>query len=125
MEPLKIFQVQGEGRTLIVIPQAESYGFRYTDVHLESNKLLQVMAGPDFDNLIVDFGALHYFGSEFIGALIRLARTTCDSGGRVALCNASDKMLQVLTNMRLNKLWPYFDTRAEALESVAAPPSRA
>ena len=118
-DQFKIFQIEHAGRTLIVVPQAESYGFRYTDVHLESNKLLALMRGPDIDDLVVDFGSLHYFGSEFIGALIRLARSVCDGGGRVALCNASEKMVQVLSNMKLNKLWPYFDTRDEALQSFS------
>jgi len=118
-DQFKIFQIERDGRILVVVPQAESYGFRYTEVHLESNKLLALMKEPEIDNLVVDFGSLHYFGSEFIGALIRLARSVCDDGGKVALCNASDKMVQVLSNMKLNKLWPYYDTRDEALQYLA------
>jgi hypothetical protein len=52
-----------------------------------------------------------------IGVLISLARKTTDDGGRAALCGASGKMLDVLKNMSLHKLWPYFATREEALRS--------
>ena len=114
----KILHFERENETLILVPRANGFGFRYADVQSESNAVRRVLDDPDVRSLVVDLGSLDYFGSELIGAIVALARHVSDCGGRAVMCNASEKMLDVLATMRLSKLWPYFATRAEALEAV-------
>jgi anti-anti-sigma factor len=114
----KIFRIEGEGDTLIVIPIIDGCGFRYPQLQTEANSLRRKFETGEFKNLLMDLAHLHYFGSELIGVLIALARKVTDSGGKAALCSGSEKMLEVLNNMRLLKLWPYFKTREEALQSI-------
>jgi len=118
----RILKVKQSGTTLIVIPEGNGLGFRYNDLHKETSAVRRMLAQSGVADIVIDLGKLNYFGSEFIGALIQLARTTTNSGGRAAICNASDRMRQVLVNMNLHTLWPYFDTRAEALQSLADEP---
>lgn len=118
----KILKVKQDGTTLIVIPEGNGLGFRYNDLHKETSAVRRLLAQPGVADLVIDLGKLNYFGSEFIGALIQLARTTTNDGGRAIICNASDRMRQVLVNMNLHTLWPYFDTQAEALQSLADEP---
>jgi len=118
----KILTVKQDGTTLIVIPKGNGLGFRYNDLHKETSAVRRLLAQPGIADIVIDLGKLNYFGSEFIGALIQLARTTTNDGGRAIICNASDRMRQVLVNMNLHTLWPYFDTRAEALQSLADKP---
>lgn len=113
----KIFRIEGEGDTLIVIPVIDGCGFRYAQLQTEANSLRRKFELKEFKNLLMDLAHLHYFGSELIGVLIALARKVTDTGGKAAICNGSDKMLEVLNNMRLMKLWPHFKTREEALNS--------
>jgi anti-anti-sigma factor len=114
----KIFAVDGDGPTLVVIPQVEGSGFRYQQLHIEANSLQRKFETKEFKNLVVDLSSLHYFGSELIGVLIRLARTATNGNGVAAMCGPSPKMLEVLDGMRLRKLWPIFASRDEALKHV-------
>lgn len=114
----KIFRIEGAGSTLIVIPVIDGCGFRYAQLQTEANSLRRKFELREFKNLLMDLSHLHYFGSELIGVLIALARKTTDGGGKAALCCGSDKMLDVLKNMSLLKLWPYYSSRDEALRSM-------
>lgn len=116
----KVFTVARLSEALLVTPVADPSGFRYAEVHREANLVLQLLGRPDIENLIIDLGHINYFGSELIGALIRLARRANDHGGQVCFCNGSEKMRSVLRNMSLDKLWPYCDTRDEALHKIGA-----
>ena len=117
-ESLRVFELEEQDDTLIVIPQGDAGGFRYSDVHLESNTLLHRLDDQQLKNLIVDLGRAHVLGSIIIGTLIKLARKAGDLGGKTAFCNASDEMLEVFESMNLGNLWPHFATRDEALKSV-------
>jgi anti-anti-sigma factor len=117
-ESQKILNFKREANILIVMPQADSGGFRYSDLHIESNQILRLLDDPQLVNVVIDLSEINYFGSELIGVLIRVARKSCDGGGRAALCSASNNMQEVLQNMSLFKLWPHFATRQEALEAL-------
>jgi anti-anti-sigma factor len=112
-----IFRIEGYRETLIVLPIIDGCSFRYQQLQTEANSLRRKFELQEYHHLLLDLAHLHYFGSELIGVLISLARKVTDSGGRAAMCGASDKMMEVLKNMSLHKLWPYFKTREEALRA--------
>lgn len=115
----KILQQEQIGPAVVVIPQGESSAFRYQDLHLEVNAVRSLMTKPENRHLVVDLSRMNYFGSEFIGALVSMLRETKNRGGLACFCCASPQMMQVLTNMALFKLWPYFETRDLALAATA------
>ena len=117
----KVFNTDREDDTLIVIPQGDGLGFRYADVHSEANEIRRSLGQPDIRHLVIDLEALDYFGSEVIGVFITMAREATNRGGNAALCNASEKMQEVLNNMKLFTLWPHFNSRADALKNVQQP----
>jgi anti-anti-sigma factor len=114
----KVFKIERDQRTLIVIPQGKDAGFRYNDVHLESNAVVRLLDDPNLANVVIDLENLDYSGSILIGVLIRIARKACDSGGRAAICCASDSIQEILETMNLFKLWPSYPTRADALKAM-------
>ena len=114
----KVFKVMREGESLIVIPQGDTSAFRYVEVHNESNALYRLLDEPDLVNLVVDLGSVPIAGSVIIESIIRLGRKVSNKGGQAALCNASDAMLEVLQTMNLEKLFPIFRSREEALQSL-------
>jgi anti-anti-sigma factor len=113
-----VFDIDGAGATLIVVPTVDGCSFRYQQLHLEANSLQRKIESGAFSNLVVDLRNLNYFGSELIGVLIRLARTVTNGNGRAAFCCASPRMLEVLEGMRLTKLWPIESSREEAIQRV-------
>jgi anti-anti-sigma factor len=121
MQHLKIFLVEQAGATVILVPQGDPSSFRYRDLQAETNALRTHIARPENLNLIVDLCNCGYFGSEFIGALVAMLRDVRGRKGQCALCGATDQMRKVLQNMSLFRLWPYYDTREEALAAVNQP----
>jgi anti-anti-sigma factor len=87
---------------------------------MEANTVRLLAAKHRDLNLIIDLGNLNYFGSEFIGSLVSVAREKKNQGKKVVVCNAVPQMKEVLENMGLFKLWPYTDTRELAIEKISA-----
>jgi anti-anti-sigma factor len=117
---LKLFHVQQEADTVVVCPQGQGSGFRYQDLHVESNVIRNHLLKTPKCNLIIDLGGMDYCGSEFIGSLVSMLRETRNRGGTALFCSANPHIHKVLDNMSLFKLWPYFATREEALQATTA-----
>lgn len=116
----KVFRLERDGNVLIVIPQGDAIGFRYHDVHQESNSTLQVLDDPSLVHVVIDFTSEQMLGSIIISVIIKICRKAGGKGGKAAFCNASTDMLEVLQTMNLTKLWAHYPTRAEAITTVRA-----
>lgn len=116
----KVFRLERDGNVLIVIPQGDANGFRYHDVHQESNTTLQALDDPSLQHVVVDFKAEIILGSIMISVVIKMCRKATGKGGKAVFCSASENMLDVLTTMNLTKLWPHYPTRSEAIAAVRA-----
>jgi anti-sigma B factor antagonist len=114
----KVFRVEFEGDTAIVVPPANPISFRYNEIHLEANAVIRIIDDPDVKNIIIDFTNVDYASSMIIGALIRMARKVTNHGGQAVMCHANGNMLEILNTMNLLKLWPHYDTREIALAAV-------
>lgn len=114
----KVFRLERDGNVLIVIPQGDASGFRYNDVHQESNLVLQVLDDPSLVNVVVDFTSEQMLGSIIISVVIKVCRKAGGKGGKAAFCNASSNMLEVLQTMNLTKLWTHYTNRADAIAAV-------
>lgn len=120
LKHLKIFTVEQVGDIVVVIPEGDGSAFRYQDLQVEVNSIRGVLTKPEYRHLVIDLSLMDYFGSEFIGALVSMAREVRNRRGIACMCSASDQMLEVLKGMALFKVWPYYLTRAEALATIQA-----
>ncbi len=116
--PWTLFSLETVGSTLVIIPTISGGMFRYAQLQTEANALRRKLDQSAIAGLIIDLQALDYIGSEVIGAIVALARKAEDMGGRAVFCSAAPQLTEIFTNMRLDRLWPLFATRAEALEAV-------
>lgn len=115
---LKIFQTQQIGNVLVVTPKGDPSSFRYNDLHREANSVRDLLMSPEIHHLVLNLRNMQYFGSEFIGSLVSMAREVKNRQGRALFCEANPQMLEVLQNMSLFKLWPYYPTADEALAAL-------
>ncbi|NOX54054.1 MAG: STAS domain-containing protein [Planctomycetes bacterium] len=118
VEHNKIFKCERLGDVVVVVPQGDLLSYRYQDVHLETNAVLRLLDQGEVSHLIVDLSAVPLLGSVMIGSLLRFARRVTERNGKAAFCAASPQMLEVLEAMNLRNVWPYCDTRQEALQAV-------
>ena len=114
----RVFMVEIVGDTLIVTPNGSASGFRYADIHEESNIVHRRLGDPTIRHLIVDLGNLDSISSVMIGAMVRLLRRTSNTGGQALMCQSSADLSDVLDTMNLCKLWPCFATREDALLAI-------
>jgi anti-anti-sigma factor len=75
--------------------------FRDSDVRNAYNEAYRLLSQPGARHLLVDFSRLEYFGSTFVGILIRLARKVRQCGGETVLCSLSGTMQEMLRTLML------------------------
>lgn len=121
-----VFEFENLGDVLIVVPTGSLAEFRDNDIRDAYNETYRLLSEPNVKHLLVDFSSLTYFGSTFIGMLIRLAKKARQGGGQAVLCNLSDNMkgmmktLMLLENTKTDFFWTPFKDRPSAMASLAA-----
>ncbi|MBX3438943.1 MAG: STAS domain-containing protein [Planctomycetaceae bacterium] len=118
LKHLRIFQTQRRDNILVVTPQGDPTAFRYNDLHREANSVRDLLMNPDIRFLVINLQKMEYFGSEFIGSLVSMAREVKNRQGRAAICEANPQMVEVLQNMSLFKLWPYYESEDAAIAAL-------
>jgi anti-anti-sigma factor len=109
---------------LVVTPSRGLMGYRDHDIRNAYNETYRLICEPDVKHLLFDFCRLEYFGSTFVGILIRLAKKARLDGGEAVLCSLSDNMrdmmktLMLLENTKTDFFWVPFPSKDEAIESL-------
>ncbi len=122
----QVFEFEQSGDILIVEANGPFMEFRDNDIRNAYNEAYRLLSEPGVRHLLVDFSRLQYFGSTFVGILIRLAKKARAGKGEAVLCNLSDNMkdmlktLMLLENVKTDFYWVPYPTRAEALSALAA-----
>lgn len=126
-----VFEFDQVGNILVVQPTGSLMEFRDADIRNAYNDTYRRLDDDDVAHLLIDFTKLDYFGSTFVGMLIRLAKKARLGGGEAVLCCLSDNMnqmmksLMLLENARTDFFWVPFKSRAEAVASLNKQPDTA
>jgi len=121
-----IFEFERQDNVLILTPNGPFMEFRDNDIRNGYNEAYRILMEPELEHLIVDFTQMDYFGSTFVGILIRLSKKVCGDGGKAILCNLSEDMremmksLMLLENDKVVFSWKAAVSRAEALEKLTS-----
>jgi len=126
MDPEKVvFQFEQAGDVLILTPVGPFMEFRDHDIRNAYNEAYRRLCEPGVRHLLADFSRLDYFGSTFVGILVRLAKRVRSSQGEAVLCHLSDNMTQMLKtlmlleNTRTDFYWNSYPCRDSALQALA------
>lgn len=68
--------------------------------------------------ILVDLGGLPYVDSTELGRLIRCHLSVRQAGGRVRLCNLSEKVRMLMKMTRLDTVLELYGSEEEALEGI-------
>lgn len=118
----EIFQFVSHDDILVVMPVRDFMSLRDSDLRDAYNETYRLLMDGSVRHLIFDFEQMDYFGSTFVGIMIRLARKTRQSGGEAVLCNVSDDMLSMLKQLMLLEntatdfFWHKSENRPAAIE---------
>lgn len=121
--PIKeqVFPYEIDGNIVIVCPRGDSLGVEESQLKREINALHELLEQPEHQHFVVDLGSAKYYSSVVIGAFIAICTKAERDGGAAALCNAPGSVYDTLEIMRLHEIFPYYDTREEAIAAIRAP----
>ena len=69
-------------------------------------------------NVVLDMSEANYMDSAAVGWLLSLHRSFEESGGRMILCNIQPEIRRVIELMRIDRVVPIVDERAEAIAKL-------
>ncbi|MEU4547610.1 STAS domain-containing protein [Nonomuraea dietziae] len=85
-------------------------------------ELDQIFAEPGRKRLILDLSGLTFCDSSGLGAMIGAYNQVQQTGGRIALVGARDRLRNLLCRTGLDRILPHYPTLAEAESAFAPPP---
>lgn len=82
----------------------------------------QILAATDADPplVVLDLSEVEFFGSAFIELMFRVWKRLQDRSGQFAICGVSTYCSEVLTVTNLHRLWPTYERREDAVNSLKA-----
>jgi anti-anti-sigma factor len=116
----QIFARESHGNTLVLNPLIHLGSLHEPEIAHETQELLDLInkSSPIPTNLVIDLGSGEYLGTAMLGAVVKLWKRVSQRGGRLALCNVSENVTQVLRVTKLHAIWPIYGTRDQALAGI-------
>ena len=114
------FTIERKGELMVVsaTPALESVALGLEE---QAANLIIDPIRRDVEPLIVfDLSKVDYFGSVFIGVLLRCWKLVKSKGGTMALAGVSDRARELLHLTSLDFVWPIYSTRREAIDALLA-----
>lgn len=124
MEPLKstddLLVIERHGDFVVVRVSGLIEGLDHTLGNTLAGIVLNAIRHTDEPLLIVDLTGVELFGSMFLSVLLRSWKACLTRGGMMVLSHASDRVRELLKIVRLDVLWPIYDTTEAAMQALSA-----
>lgn len=115
---LKFFAIETVEVGAVISPLETVHDFADEEVRNEWDELMQAIDDAGAKNLILDLSRLSFFGSTMLEWIILLGKRVKANEGRMAICNAAPRTLEVLQIARFDTMWPIFPNREEAIDNI-------
>ena len=120
MTTTKLFDIECQGDTVIVIPTMDLGEFDYEELAADAEEVFSLLEkSDDKNNVVIDFRNTDYFGSTSLGVFLSVWKRVRQREGRMAFCNLSEHEKEILTVTKLDNLWSICATREEAMKTVS------
>lgn len=111
-----LFELECREDTLIITPTGDLSEFQFREMTEQAKQVFeQLESSQTIQNVVVDFQRTDYFGSTALGLFVQLWLKVCRRGGRMALCNLSEREREILQITHLDSMWPICDSLEQAL----------
>ena len=119
------FELVEDGPCLIAAFVGDISTHGYTDLRNDYNEICRRLGEAEPVRLIIDLTETKYFGSLFIGMIVKLSVSIRNQDGHLALCGLSTQLIELMKQLLLlereshqAKRLRHFPTRAEALRAM-------
>ena len=89
-----------------------------SDIQAIENSLVPLIEQTPGIKLVLDFKEVQFLSSAVLGLLIRISKKIYESNGQFKLCNINDKIFQIFTITRLDRIFDIFKTQEAAINSL-------
>jgi anti-anti-sigma factor len=113
------FEVKDEGGVWLVTPVVDLASMNWCELPATARDVLGDAAGATRPQVVFDLAGHAYFGSYFLGILVRCWKHISSHDGGLALSGVSEIGREVLEITALDTLWEVYPTRADAIEAMA------
>ncbi|WP_437227323.1 FHA domain-containing protein [Planctomicrobium sp. SH661] len=113
--PNRIYQTEFYHDTLIVVPQGDSQAFFYQDIHVEANRVVDLITQRGFNHLVIDFSRVDQIGHLAVEGLLNICRS---APGRITLCCANSHTYEHLQTSPISRLYHHYNSRQDALQAI-------
>jgi anti-anti-sigma factor len=117
--PSESFRVERHGDLAVIIPASEVENMPENLIQQAAEIVLAPLRRDPPAGLVIDLSEVRYFGSVFLSFLLKCHTLIKRHGSEVVLAGASEPIRELLHLTALDTLWAIYDTRAEALQSLA------
>lgn len=112
-----LFSFESDRGVLIITAKAE-LGSLQADIERGLGNVFSEIQRSGLKHVLLDFSHSDFFGTMVLGAMVRLWKRISLDQGRMALCNVSEPIAEVLRFTKLYTLWPIYADRQEALAAI-------
>jgi len=114
------FRLEWHGNTVLITPASNVESMRWDLIEQAAEIVMEPLKKQDVPMVVFDLSDVGYFGSVFLALLLRCHKFVKSRGGELVLCGASKMATELLRVTALDTLWAIYDTREQALESMAS-----
>jgi anti-sigma B factor antagonist len=82
--------------------------------------MLEPLRMQEMPLVVIDLSGIEFFGSAFLALLIRCWKLATVRGGLMVLAGASERSRDLLRITSLDMVWPIYDDRRAAIDSLLA-----
>jgi anti-anti-sigma factor len=113
------FRVDRHGDIAVITPSPEVESMPENLIQQAAEIVLAPLRRDPPVGLVIDLSQVKFFGSVFISFLLRCHMLVKKHGSEVVLAGTSDRIRELLHLTALDTLWALYDTRQEAIASLA------
>ena len=111
-------RVERHGTVAVLIPSPEAVALPQQPLEEAATAALTPLQAMRPAGIVMDLSRVDYFGSLFIGFLIRCHHLAKESGGRMVMAGVSGRIQELLHLAALDQLWRFHADRAEAVQAL-------
>ena len=112
-----LFDVQQSGSTVVITLLRNPTELGSTELlDCDPGGAIRLLESQQAKNVIINCQNIDRCCSSALGLFVKLWKRTQANGGRFVFCNLCGHLRQVVEILRLDSMWPVFDSLAEAIE---------
>ena len=112
------FGVENESGVWLVTPLGDLASMNWSELPATAGDILGEAADTTCPQVVFDLTGRAYFGSYFLGILVRCWKHISSHDGSLALCGVSETGREVLEITSLDTLWDIYPSRAAAIKAM-------